>query len=90
MRLLDAIDRKLADFRSMHGPVLRVGNTAGDIGKRAVDPGRKDPMIALREHLVVNDTRIVDILKSFDPDDTLTVTSEQFASALEVRSRLLA
>ena len=65
---------------------MRSGNTPEDIGKRAVDPSApKDPLLVLQEHLIVNDTRILDILAKFDPDDTKNVTPEQFTSALEVR-----
>ncbi|CAH1791138.1 unnamed protein product [Owenia fusiformis] len=70
-------------FRVLHGPVLRSGNTARDIGKMGVDPNTKDPLVVLKEHIVVNDKRILDILKTYDPNGTFTVKREQFAEALE-------
>ncbi|KAK2180714.1 hypothetical protein NP493_430g03017 [Ridgeia piscesae] len=84
LAIVDEIRKKRPDFEVVYGSVMRSGNTPEDIGKRAVDPSApKDPLLVLQEHLIVNDTRILDILAKFDPDDTKNVTPEQFTSALE-------
>ncbi|KAI0212757.1 hypothetical protein LSAT2_002307 [Lamellibrachia satsuma] len=84
LAIVDEIRKKRPDFKIVYGAVMRSGNTPQDIGKPAVNPtARKDPLLVLHEHLIVNDTRILDILARFDPNDTKNVTPEQFASALE-------
>ena len=72
-------------FRVLHGPVLRSGNGPEDFGKPGVDPYKvNNPLLVLKEHIVVNDLRIVDKLKEYDTEEKLEVSQEQFASALEV------
>ena len=68
---------------------MRSGNTVEDLKKPGIDPypATPDPLIVLQEHIVVNDLRIIDILKQYDTEKTLFVTKEQFADALEVCTR---
>ena len=54
------------------------------VGKPAIDPYPKNPLLILREHIVVNDFRIIDMLQKADTEGTLSVTPDQFAEALEV------
>jgi ATP adenylyltransferase/5',5'''-P-1,P-4-tetraphosphate phosphorylase II len=76
---------KKPNFKVTFGPVLRTGNTVDDLGKMGIDPKKKvAPILVLQEHIVVNDTRLLDILKRFDPDQTLLVTPEDFMAAIEV------
>ena len=87
LKLVTEIKKKRT-FDVIHGPVLRSGNTATDIGRPSVDPMlNKDPLLILREHIVVNDTRIFDILKRYDDAETYSVEPQQFASALQVNMR---
>ena len=85
MKTIEEI-RKRREMTAAYGPVLRSGNTPEDIGKPAVDPYPKNPLIVLREHIVVNDFRILDILQKYDTDDSHSVTPEEFTLALEVRN----
>ena len=85
LRVSEEVARRREGFTATHGPVLRSGNTPEDIGKPAIDPYPKDPLIVLRDHIVVNDFRILDILKRHDAEGMLSVTPEQFTIALEVR-----
>ena len=76
---------KKPNFKVTFGPVLRTGNTVDDLGKMGIDPKKKvAPILVLQEHIVVNDTRLLDILKRFDPDQTLLVTPEDFMAVIEV------
>ena len=84
LKLCENIKMKRPNFKVKYGPVLRSGNTSDDLGKTGIDPFKKeDPVVVLQEHIVVNDMRLVDILKRNDPDNTLEVTPEVFMSALE-------
>ena len=40
----------------------------------------------LDQHIVVNDMRLLEILKKYDPDGGYTVTPEDFVHAVEVSS----
>lgn len=81
---MEELTKRNPEFRVCHGPVLRSGNTPEDIGKPALDPYPKDPLIILREHIIVNDFRILEILQKLDTENCLSVTPEQFATALDV------
>ncbi|XP_074657398.1 uncharacterized protein LOC141910602 [Tubulanus polymorphus] len=81
IRIVEEIQMK-RQFQVVHGNLMRSGNTTADIGKPGVDPNVKDPLIVLKEHIVVNDLRIVDALKKFDPGDTLCVSPDNFMQAL--------
>ncbi|XP_060069058.1 leucine-rich repeat-containing protein 74B-like [Ylistrum balloti] len=84
LRICEDIKMKRPNFKVTHGPILRSGNTMEDLGKPAIDPfKRKDPVMVLQDHIVVNDMRLLDILKRHDPDETLQVTPEQFMAALD-------
>jgi len=85
LRICEEIARKKPNFKVLHGPILRSGNTSEDLGKKAIDPfKKKDPVMVLDEHIVVNDLRLVDILRRHDPDESLCVTPEQFIASLDV------
>ena len=85
-KLVEQIQKKRS-FRVLHGTVLRSGNTSDDINKAQVNPNPKqNPLVVLREHIVINDTRIVDILRQYDPQETYSVTTDHFALALKVLS----
>lgn len=72
------------------GPVLRTGNTADDIGKMGIDPKKKPaPILVLQEHIVVNDMRLLDILKRYDTEQTLMVSPEDFMAAIEVQTETI-
>ena len=60
------------------------GNTADELNKRQVNPNPKSPLVVLREHIIINDKRIVDILKQYDEHETYNVSTEDFAKALKV------
>ncbi|XP_021367603.1 leucine-rich repeat-containing protein 74B-like isoform X2 [Mizuhopecten yessoensis] len=84
LRICEDIKMKRTNFKVTHGPILRSGNTMEDLGKPAIDPfKRKDPVMVLQDHIVVNDMRLLDILKRHDPNETLEVTPEQFMAALD-------
>ena len=87
LRVLEDTKMKRPNFVCKYGPVMRAGNTLDDIGKPAIDPfsKKKEPVVILQEHIVVNDGRLVDILKRYDPTGTFSVTPEDFMAALEVR-----
>ena len=85
LRTAEEIGKRREGFKALHGPVLRSGNTPEDIGKPAIDPYPRDPLIILQEHIIVNDFRILDILQRADEQKLLSVTPEQFSQALEVR-----
>ncbi len=55
-------------------------------GKPAADPNPRSPLVVWKEHMQKNDFRIVDHLQKSDTENMLSVTVEQFAAALEVRS----
>lgn len=85
LRICEDIRMKRPEFKVSHGPILRSGNTMEDLGKPAIDPfKRKDPIMVLQDHIVVNDMRLLDILKRHDPEGNLMVTPEQFVAALDV------
>ncbi|KAK3576783.1 hypothetical protein CHS0354_014604 [Potamilus streckersoni] len=84
LRIIEEIKSKKVNFTAKYGPVLRSGNTAEDIGKPAIDPfKRKEPILLLKEHIVVNDMRLVEVLKHYDPEGKLSVTPEDFIHAVE-------
>ena len=68
----------------LHGPTLRSGNTPEDIGKPAIDPFRRDPLLLLREHIFQYDIRILDVLGKFDADHSYSVSPDDFTTAMEV------
>lgn len=87
LRIIEDIKAKRPNFKVVHGPILRVGNTTEDLGKPAIDPNprrKKDPIMVLDQHIVVNDFRLLDILKRYDPDSTMTLEPQQFLAACEV------
>lgn len=87
MRIIEDIKAKRPNFKVVHGPILRVGNTTEDLGKPAIDPNprrKKDPIMVLDQHIVVNDFRLLDILKRYDPDNSMTLEPQQFLAACEV------
>ena len=49
---------------------------------------KKEPVVILKEHIVVNDMRLLDILQRMDESGSLCVTAEDFITALEVRGLL--
>jgi hypothetical protein len=70
--------------------VLSSGNTADDLGKPAVHPyKKKEPVLILDQHIVVNDMRLLDILKKYDPDGAFQVTPDDFVKAVEVIYKIL-
>ena len=74
-------------FSEIHGPVLRSGNTQADIGKPGVNPQLvTNPLMVLREHIVISDARILELLQKYDTEHTYTVTKEEFSTALQVRN----
>ncbi|BFZ07050.1 hypothetical protein BsWGS_10089 [Bradybaena similaris] len=85
LRTVEEIQRKKPHFAVKHGPVMRAGNTTGDLSKAAIDMDivRKQPVVILKEHIVVNDLRLVDILKKYDKNNSLSVTIEDFLAAVE-------
>ena len=87
LRVLEDTKMKRANFVCKYGPVMRAGNTLDDIGKPAIDPfnKKKEPVVILQEHIIVNDVRLVDILKRYDRTGAFSVTPEDFMAALEVR-----
>ena len=85
LRIFEDIKAKKHNFKLTHGPILNSGNTAEDLGKPAVHPHRrKEPVMILEQHIVVNDMRLLEILKKYDPDGGYTVTPEDFVHAVEV------
>lgn len=85
LRIFEDIKLKKPNFKLIHGPVISSGNTADDLGKRAVHPyKKKEPVLILDEHIVVNDMRLLDILQKYDTDGTFQVTPEDFVRAVEV------
>ena len=85
LRLVNEI-KKSREFEELHGLTMRSGNTPVDIGTAAVDPEGINPMKLLKQHVVVRDTRALDVLRKLDPEGTLAVTPEVFAEALKVNS----
>ncbi|GFN99153.1 leucine-rich repeat-containing protein 74b-like, partial [Plakobranchus ocellatus] len=85
LRTVEDIRSNRPDFRVKHGPLMRAGNTLDDISKPAIDLDRmkKEPVVILKEHIVVNDLRLLDILKRYDEDNSLSISAEDFISALE-------
>jgi len=85
LRTLEDIKANRPNFRVRYGPIMRAGNTMDDISKPALDVERmkKEPVVILKEHIVVNDLRLLDILKRYDQDQSLSVTAEDFITALE-------
>jgi hypothetical protein len=85
LRIFEDIKSKKPNFKLTHGPVLSSGNTADDLGKPAVHPyKKKEPVLILDQHIVVNDMRLLDILQKYDPDGAYQVTPEDFVKAVEV------
>ena len=85
LKTVQEVEKK-RPFRVSYGLVMRSGNTTQDIGKPGIDPFMKhNPFVVLREHIVINDTKIVDILRGYDPEETYHVTKDQFAKACQVR-----
>ena len=92
LRIIEDIKAKRPNFKVVHGPILRVGNTTEDLGKPAIDPNprrKKDPIMVLDQHIVVNDFRLLDILKRYDPDNSMTLEPQQFLAACEVIAKFL-
>ena len=92
LRIIEDIKAKRPNFKVVHGPILRVGNTTEDLGKPAIDPNprrKKDPIMVLDQHIVVNDFRLLDILKRYDPDNSMTLEPQQFLAACEVIAKYL-
>ena len=86
LRIFEDVKAKKPNFKLTHGPILNSGNTAEDLGKPAVHPQRrKEPVMILEQHIVVNDMRLLEILKKYDPDGGYTVTPEDFVRAVEVK-----
>ncbi|XP_041352669.1 leucine-rich repeat-containing protein 74B-like [Gigantopelta aegis] len=85
LRVVEDIKLKKPHFQVIHGPAMRSGNTLTDIGKAAIEPFKrnKEPVIILKEHIVVNDMRLIDILKRYDVENQLSVSPEQFITALD-------
>ncbi|XP_053375061.1 leucine-rich repeat-containing protein 74B-like isoform X2 [Mercenaria mercenaria] len=84
LRIFEDIKTKKPNFKLTHGPVLSSGNTADDLGKPAVHPyKKKEPVLILDQHIVVNDMRLLDILQKYDPDGAFQVTPEDFVRAVE-------
>ena len=42
--------------------------------------------MVLREHIVISDARILELLQKYDTEHTYTVTKEEFSTALQVRN----
>lgn len=86
LRVAEDTKMKRPNFVVKHGPVMRAGNTLDDLGKPGIDPfkKKKEPVVILNEHIVVNDLRLVDILQRYDPSGAFSVTPEDFLTALEV------
>ena len=87
LRVLEDTKMKRVNFMCKYGPVMRAGNTLDDIGKPGIDPfnKKKEPVVILQEHIVVNDMRLINILQRYDPTGAFSVTPEDFMAALEVR-----
>lgn len=49
-------------------------------GKREIDT----LLFTFQEHIIVNDFRLLDILKRYDENSTLSISAEDFIAALEV------
>ena len=43
--------------------------------------------MVLREHIVITDTKILELLQKYDTEHTYTVTQEEFSTALQVHVR---
>ncbi|KAK6180809.1 hypothetical protein SNE40_008795 [Patella caerulea] len=84
LRIVEEIKSKKPDFRVIHGPVARSGNTKKDLHKRGINPYRKkEPVVILKEHIMVNDLRLIDILARYDPTGSFCITPEDFVTALD-------
>ncbi|RUS84970.1 hypothetical protein EGW08_007281 [Elysia chlorotica] len=85
LRTIEDIRSNRPNFRVKHGPLMRAGNTLDDISKPAIDLDRmkKEPVVILKEHIVVNDLRLLDILKRYDEDNSLSISADDFIRALE-------
>ncbi|XP_052276174.1 leucine-rich repeat-containing protein 74B-like isoform X1 [Dreissena polymorpha] len=84
LRIFEDIKMKRPNFKLTHGPIISSGNTKDDLNKPAVHPHkRKEPVLILDQHIVVNDMRLLDILKRYDPDGGYTVSPEDFVRAVE-------
>ena len=46
-----------------------------------------NPLMVLREHIVITDTKILELLQKYDTEHTYTVTQEEFSTALQVHVR---
>ncbi|XP_064622940.1 leucine-rich repeat-containing protein 74B-like isoform X2 [Lineus longissimus] len=82
IRTVEDIQRKRS-FRVIHGLVLRSGNTPDDIGKPPIDPNLRHPLLIMKEHVLVNDMRIVEVFRRYDTNNTMCVTPEQFMDAMD-------
>ena len=90
LRIFEDIKVTKPNFKLKHGPVLSSGNTADDLGKPAIHPyKRKEPVLILDQHIVVNDKRLLDILKTYDREGDHMIQPDDFISAVEVSFELL-
>ncbi|XP_059162736.1 leucine-rich repeat-containing protein 74B-like isoform X2 [Physella acuta] len=85
LRTMEDVKYRRPDFRVKHGPIMRSGNTVQDISSPAIDVDRikKQPVVLLKEHIVINDMRLLDIFKRYDTDDSMSISPEDFIAALE-------
>ncbi|KAK0058388.1 leucine-rich repeat-containing protein 74B [Biomphalaria pfeifferi] len=85
LRTIEDVKSTRPNFRVKHGPIMRAGNTLQDISSPAIDVEKikKEPVVLLKEHIIVNDFRLLDILKRYDESSTLSISAEDFIAALE-------
>ncbi|ESP02953.1 hypothetical protein LOTGIDRAFT_212481 [Lottia gigantea] len=84
LRIVEDIKAKRKEFQVIHGPIIRSGNTGHDLSKPAIDPyKRKEPVLILDGHIVVNDLRLIEILSRYDPTGCFSVSPEDFITALD-------
>ncbi|CAL1538553.1 unnamed protein product [Lymnaea stagnalis] len=85
LRTIEDVKATRPNFIVRHGPIMRAGNTREDISTPAIDVEkiRKEPVVLLKEHIVINDMRLLDILKRYDESNSLSISAEDFISALE-------
>lgn len=85
MKKAEEMRRARSSFTEIHGPVMRSGNTQGDIGKPGINPQLiSNPLMVLREHIVISDAKILELLQKYDVEHSYTVTKEEFSTALQV------
>lgn len=82
IRTVESIQEKRPDFTVTYGTQLRVGNTAEDIKKNPAT--YNSPIVLMREHVLIRDFRLIDILARLDEEGRKSVTEEQFVQALDV------